>query len=456
MKTYSLIFLFFLSFTNLLAQTDSSFTLQQCIDYALKNEVNIKNAEIDQQISESQVKETRAIGYPKVTGSLSLVDNPALQRMFFSTSNPFLAGGGGSFPGAKKSGDVIVAPNLFQLRSAGDANAQLSQLIFDGSYIVGLQAATTFKDLSNKNLTHTKIQTVENVTKDYYGILIAEESVKMFDINLKRLDSSLYQLRATYENGLAEDIDVKRLEVQYNNLLTDKQNSENLLALGHLKLKMDMGMPLDQPIKLADSISSLERTYTAIPEQQLEVTKRIEYSTLQTQEKLAMLDLKRYKFSRLPTLAAFAKGGAIRQDIKFLNLFQNQWYGYGMLGLSLNVPIVDFTKHAKIQQAKYTTQKVHNSLGLLENGLKIEATSARLNYNNSIQAMQNQKRNMELAQEVVRVSKIKFQEGIGSNLEVVNAEADLQTAQINYYRALFDGMIAKINYEKATGSLYNE
>jgi outer membrane protein TolC len=301
-----------------------------------------------------------------------------------------------------------------------------------------------------------KIQTVENVTKDYYLILISEESKKMFDINLKRIDSSLYQLRALYKNGFAEDIDVKRLEVQYNNLLTDKQNTENLLELGKLKLKFDMGMSLEQPIHLADSISSLEKNYTSIANEQFDATKRIEYSTLQTQERLTLLDLKRHKFSRLPTVAAFAKGGAIRQDIKFTNLFTNQWFGYGMLGLSVNVPILDFTRHSQIQQAKYTSQKVHNSLGLMENGFKMEAANARLTYNNSIQSMQNQKRNMELAQEVARVSKIKYQEGVGANLEVVNAEADLQTAQINYYRALYDAMIAKINYEKATGNLYNE
>lgn len=459
MKTNTLFFLFFLTFSNLSAQTDSSFTLQQCIDYAMKNDINIKNAEIDQQISESQIRETRAIGYPKIDGSLSLVDNPALQKMFFSKTNPFFAGGGGGpapFPGLKESGDVMVMPNLFQLRSAGDANAQLTQLLFDGSYIVGLQAASSYRDLSNKSLKQLKIQTVENVTKDYYLILISEESTKMFDINLKRLDSSLFQLGELYKNGFVEDIDVKRLEVQYNNLLTDKQNTENLLELGKLKLKFDMGMPLDQPIHLSDSVSSLERDYTSIANAQFDVTKRIEYSTLLTQEKLSLLDLKRHKFSRLPTVAAFAKGGAIRQDIKFMNLFTNQWFGYGMLGLSVNVPILDFTRHSQIQRAKYTSQKVHNSLGLMENGFKMEAANARLNYNNSIQAMQNQKRNMELAQEVARVSKIKYQEGVGANLEVVNAEADLQTSQINYYRALYDAMIAKINYEKATGNLYNE
>lgn len=439
------------------AQTDGSYTLQECIDYALQNESNLKNAQIDTEISQAKIREIRALGYPQIEGNISMVDNPALQKMFFSPTNPFVAGSGGSPPsGAKKSGEIIVLDNFFQLRSAGDANAQLSQLIFDGSYVVGLQAASAYGDMSQKALARTKIETVEHVTKAYYAALIAEESSKMYNINLMRLDSSLYELKAYYNNGLVEDIDVKRLEVQYNNLKTDKENAENLLQLSTLSLKLSMGMPLEIPISLQDSLNSIEINAQALGDESYDVTQRIEFSLLETQEKLAYLDLKRYKYSRLPSLAAFAKGGMVRQDVKFTNLVRNEWFGYGMFGISMKVPIMDFTRHYKIQQARYATEQLKNSKFALENGLKMETQTSKLNFNNSLKRMETQKRNLELAQEVVKVTKIKYKEGVGSNIEVVNAEADLQEAQINYYRALYDAMVAKINHQKATGKLYNE
>jgi len=194
----------------------------------------------------------------------------------------------------------------------------------------------------------------------------------------------------------------------------------------------------------------------ALGEENLDITQRIEFSLLETQEKLAYLDLKRYKYSRLPSLAAFAKGGMIRQDVKFTNLVKNEWFGYAMLGISMKVPILDFTRHYKIQQARYATEQIKNGKFALENGLKMEAQTSKLNFNNSLKKMETQKRNLELAEEVVKVSKIKYKEGVGSNIEVVNAEADLQEAQINYYGALYDAMVAKINHQKATGKLYNE
>src|SRR5690606_7338620 len=136
--------------------------------------------------------------------------------------------------------------------------------------------------------------------KAYYGVLILQESVKAFDVNLARLDSSIRQLRISFQTGLVEDIEVKRLEVQYNNLLTDQQNAMNMLELGKLQLKLSMGMNLDLPVSLSDSLEGMEIKAQPIPMEQFDPAKRIDYSILQTQERLALLDLKRHKFSRLP------------------------------------------------------------------------------------------------------------------------------------------------------------
>jgi outer membrane protein len=453
-KNIICIFLLFLIFGKLHAQTDSSFTLQECIDYALKNQVNVVNSELDEAIAKGRVNEIKAIGLPQINGAISLIDNPQLSKMFFSTSNPFAAGGG--FPGAKRSGDVIVSPNIFQLRSSGDANITASQLIFDGSYFVGLQAASTYRELAKKTTTQTKITTVENVTKAYYMVLINQERTSIFDINLKRLDSLLKDISILYQNGFVEKIDVSRIEVQRNNLLTDKQNFDNLLQLSQLLLKFQMGMPLDQTVTLIEKIESIQLDPNAANTEGFDYTKRIEYSMLKTGEKLQMLDLKNIKYSRLPRLSAFATGGLNRQDIRFWNLFGNEWFTYTRVGLSLSVPILGLQSQYQAQQSRYNLNKVQNNLKSMESSLGFQAKSAEISYKNSLQSMESQKRNMELAKEVARVTKIKYTEGVGSNLEVTNAESDLKQAQINFYNALYDAVVSKIDFQKANGTLYNE
>lgn len=431
------------------AQTaDSLYNLQKCIDYALKNNKELLNADIDTKISEQKVNETRAIGYPKIMASGSAVNNPQLPRMFLPNNpGPFYN------PAA---GKLSVLENFFQVKNSGDLNAQLTQLIFDGSYVVGLQAASTYTELSRQSLTQAKIKTVEEVSKAYFAILISIESDKVFEANLKRLDSTLNELKISAKTGLIEEIDVQRVEVQYNNLLTDRQNSKNRTQLAKLILKLNMGMNVDDPIHLTDSISAYNITPEPLVAEQFNPTQRIEYSLIQTQERLTLLDLKRLKYSRLPTLAAFGKYGFVRGNLKFHELFQYQWYSYSMVGLNLSFPILDFTRHYQIKQASYTSQKVKNSKENLENAFKVEASSSRLIFNNSIKTMENQKRNMEMAKEVVRVTKIKYKEGVGSNLDLTNAEADLQNSQTNYYSALYDAMVAKIAYEKSIGKLYTE
>jgi outer membrane protein TolC len=295
---------------------------------------------------------------------------------------------------------------------------------------------------------------MESVTKAYYQVVINKERANLFTVNLQRLDSVINQTKALNKSGFSENIDVTRLEVQYNNLLTDQQNFENMNELSKVLLKFQMGMPLEQPLSVSDNISSIQLDSSSATGQ-FDYTQRIEYSLLKTQESLMMLDLKRIRYSRLPNLAAFGKYGLNRQDVSFGNLFTNAWFSYSMVGLSLNVPILDLRSQYQAQQSKLNLKKTQNSITNLKNAIGADVQSQRLTYLNKLKAMQNQKRNMELAQEVARVTKIKYQEGVGSNLEVVNAESDLKQAQINYYQALYDALVSKIDYQKATGTLYN-
>jgi outer membrane protein len=216
------------------AQTENaaSFTLDDCIKYALENTVESKNARIDEQIAKARVRETVGIGLPQVSASVGLQHNQKLPR-FFSQYNPESPGGFidlSGLPGIQ-SGDVVALQNFFQLRSSGNAGLTVNQILFNGSYLVGLKAADTYKELSTKNSELTKIQVVENVTKAYYGVLVNHERIGLFDSNIARVDSLLRTTRALNQNGFAEGIDVDRIQVSLNNLKSERLKFINLQNL---------------------------------------------------------------------------------------------------------------------------------------------------------------------------------------------------------------------------------
>ncbi|MFN3404967.1 MAG: TolC family protein [Cytophagaceae bacterium] len=438
-------------------QDVGSFTLEQCIQYALENQVNYKNAQLDVIAAKARVGEVRSSLLPHINASAGLRENTQLQRMFMDPNNPFAQGASGPPAGAEMSGGIIVMPNLFQLRSAGDASATVSQVIFDGTYILGLRASKNYKELIGKNLVRTKIQTVEGVMKAYYLVLINQERINQLKSSLARLDSSLRQTRAMYEAGFVEKIDVDRLSVAYNNLMTDEVKFLKGVELSKLILKFQMGMPVDQEINLTTSITQMKEDTTVLAVATTDYNSRIEYSILQSEKEMRELQVQGVRAGYFPTLSAFATGGFIRMDKQFSNLFTNKWYSYSLMGINLSVPVFDgFNKKYRSQQAKIEANKTENNITMLKNAIDLEVRQASVQLSNAKKDLEIQGRNVELAKEVVRVVKIKYREGVGSNLEVTNAEDELRTAQTNYYNALYDFIIAKIDYDKALGVLVKQ
>ncbi len=432
------------------AQTDSSYTLQQCIDYALKNSSNIQNADLDIIIAKARVGEYRSLGLPQVNGQLQIVDNPMLQRMFLRNggfyTNP-------TFP----IGQTIAVPNLFQQRTSGDANATATQLIFSGSYFVGLQAAKALVDLSNKSSNLSRTQVVENVNKAFYMVVINRERIAILDANITRLDSLVKQTKAMQQQGFVENIDVNRLEVSYNNLLTEREKFQNIIDLSTLLLKFQMGYEVNKDINLNGSIDDLRKAENATTGATVNYDNRIEYGLLMTQKKLELYNLRNFRVGYLPTVSAFGTLGTIRMDKNISEVFKNTWYQYNRWGVTVSVPIFDsFGKHYKSQQSKIAIKKLDNSISNFEEIADMQVKQSEIAMKNALKSLDIQKKNVELATEVSRVSKIKYQGGVGSNIEVVNAESAYKEAQTNYYNALYDMMIAHIDYQKALGILYNQ
>jgi outer membrane protein TolC len=425
------------------------FSLNEAVDFALKNNVNVKNAQLDATSANARVGEIRAIGLPQISAQAQIIHNIEIQKVILENgAGPF---GSPDLP----VGAVLAFP--FQLKNLGGVTLNANQLIFDGSYFLGLKAAKTYKELSSKSITASRIDVTEAVTKAYYSVLVNSDRLELLDINLGRLDTVLRETRVMYENGFVEKIDLDRLEVQLNNLSTEKQKVERLAELGNYLLKFQMGLPMSERLVLTDSISrNALDNFQAPVVSDFNYDQRIEYSLLQTQKQLAALDVRNTRTGYMPQLAAFGTFGYNPAATQFSKLFdfKERWFQYSLVGLQLNVPIFDgLQKYYKTQQSKITLQKTEHSQELLKNSIDLQIRQSVTNLTNALETLKTQQRNMELAREVERVTRIKYQQGVGSNLEVVTAVSEYRVAENNYYTALYDALIARIDYQKATGTL---
>jgi outer membrane protein TolC len=447
---------------------NGSMTLDQCIEYALRNSVNAQNAILDQDIAKARVKETTGMGLPQIVVASGLTYNQKLPR-FFQRYTPPSEGSISFFPEIPglAAGSVVAANNFFQLQASGDANVTVNQLIFNGSYFVGLQAASAYKELAYKNTAATQQTIIQNVTKAYYGVLINNERSQLFEVNIARVDSLLRNTKALYANGFAESIDVDRIQVTYNNLISERDKFLNLKELSLALLKFQMNFPMNDELSVAGNIQEMKVEVN--PEAgEWDYKVRPDYQVLEANRKLQALNLKNQYAGALPTISAFGKTGYQTQSPNIGGLFKTEtnlgfesdqigpdkWYNYTMFGLNLNWNLfTGLQRNYKIQQEKMNLQKIENSFRSLKAGIDLEVKQSSITFENALKTLTSQKQNMELAGNVARVTRIKFEQGVGSNLEVVTAESSLKEAQNNYYNALYDAMVAKVDLDKAYGRL---
>jgi outer membrane protein TolC len=437
-----------ISFIPLYAQNEG-FSLKEAVNYAIKHNLNVKNAQLDAVSAEARIGEIRAAGLPQVNANFSYTDNLIIQRFFLPAN----------FADPNAPADAPPVALKFGVKYQGSASATLNQLIFNGSYFIGLKAAATYRELAQKGITQSKVSVAEAVTKAYYSAQVAEERAKLLDLNIARVDSLMRETKIMNAGGFVELLDVNRLEVQINNLHTERQKVQNLIELSYALLKFQMGMKPADAIQLTDDINTvnIDSLRAMSAEFQPSYESRIEFSLLNTQEKLAGLDLRNVRSGYLPSLNASVGYGHNNGRDKFNDLFGSKWFNNSVLTLTLNVPIFDgFSKKYQIEQKKIAIDKVKNNQELLKQSIDLETNQAGINIKNAFATLETQKRNLTLAEEIVRVSKIKYKEGVGSNIEVINAESSLKEAQTNYFTALYDLMIAKVDLSKAKGELYAE
>ena len=421
----------------------NSFSLQQALEYAYAHNANQLNAELDAQSQKYFRRQVTGAGLPQINGSLDFKDYVELPTSLI----PAAAFGG-------PAGTFL--PVKFGLQYNAMATLTVSQLIFSSDFMIALMASKEAIKLSEKNIQRTKSETAQNVSKAYYSVLVNRERIKLLDANIERLKKIFDDTKAMNVAGFVEKIDADRLEVTYNNLVAEKEKVMRLVGLSEVLLKFQMGYKIAEPITLTDSLSSADQSALTIAEnQKANYSLRPEYALLESQQKLNQLTLKRYKFTALPSLVGYANLAeqAQRTEFDFFNT-NKKWYGIGIVGATLNVPVFGgFQNSNRIKQANITIQKTKNTIVNLEQVIELEVQSAGISYKNAQTSLESQRKNMQLANSVLDVANKKYAQGVGSNLEIINAQTSLKEAETNYFNALYDMLVAKVDYLKATGQL---
>jgi outer membrane protein len=423
-----------------------SFSLQQAIDYAYQHQKDAVNADLDQQIADAKVKETRGIGLPQINSSLDL-KNYFVENFLFPAD--FFPGGTSQYEPGEWIGVALKTPQY-----AATAGISASQILFDGTFFTALKASKTYRELSQKNLTRTRIETVVSVSKAYYNQLVNIERFDLLLANMNRLKKLKDDTQAMYDNGFVEKVDLDRVSLTYNNMNVEKENSERMLLIGEFYLKFQMGMDINSKLQLTDSLNAELVKNITLPAS-TDVTNRIELSLLNTQQRLLELDLQRYHSQYLPSLVLYGNLYTVAQRARFdMADTEKKWYPTGFVGASLSLPIFSgLQKHYRVEQAELSIRKMKSEIENTTNGLNLEANTSKVALENAIASFKTQEENLGLANEVVRVTKLKYDQGVGSNLEVVTAETSLREAQSNYYRSLYSALVAKVDLDKSLGNI---
>jgi len=417
--------------------------LQQCIDYAMQNSSSVQNSILDQQIAHRKVQEYLGSGLPQISGNGSVQD-------FIQIPTSLIPG---QFFG-DPSGTYI--PLQFGTRYTATGTIQGSQLIADGSFFVGISAVKTFEELSEKNTESTKIDLVEKVSKAYYTTLVAIENIKVVNANLIQLKKLYDDTKAMYDQGFVEKVDEDRANVSYTNVLSEKEKAQNSIQLAFYLLKYQIGMDVNAYLKLTDSLANLQVEEQLPVADSVDYNNLITYQLLQTEKSLNLVKLKEERVTGWPTLYLNAEYSQNAQRPTF-NFFETgqPWFPTSFIGVSLKVPIFSGLSHERrIQEDKLQIQQNDNSLTDLRNAIKLQLRSAKATLANNYTTMDEQKKNTDLAESVYKTTKAKYDQGVGSNLEVTEAQTALEEAQTNYLNAVYNSLLAKIDLEKAMGTLY--
>lgn len=416
-------------------------SLEQAITYALRHNAAIKNARIDVALQKQKNREITGIALPQINGREEFQHYPNQIQSFVPAQ--FIGG---------PAGDFIAVP--FTPKYGNTASLAGSQILFDGTILVALQARNTIIALTELGVKASEQDVRYNVTRAYYGLVVARRQFKTLQESLVTFRDVLRDLAILRQQGFVEKIEVDRTQVQVNNLATDSLRTANLIILSEQLLKYNMTLPVDAEIELTDaSVTDVLATSAGMLDGVTDYNNRVDYRLTQTQLRLNEFDAKRYRYKALPTLAAFGSTAYTFSSNSFQEIATpHNYIFYSLIGVRLDVPIFNgFTRKAQLEQAYLNVEKTRNNLQQLRLTIDLQSESARTTLRNSLLALQSNERNIELANTVLDLARKKYKAGVGSNLEVTQAQTELLQSQNRLFAAQLDVINATTDLQRAQG-----
>lgn len=410
-----------------------SFSLKQAIEHAVQNNYSAINADRDIEAAKQKKWETTTIGLPQINGSVGYQNNFKLQ------TNIIDFGG-------------VPTALTFGTKHNMNSSLTLSQLIFDGSYIVGLQSAKTYLKISENAKIKTNQEIKEIVVNSYGNVLLAEESILILQKNKAILEKTFSDTKEIFKNGLIEEENVEQLQITLASIKSALENVKRQKTIANDMLKLVLGIALENNLNLTDKLDVLTQNNVdlVLLKEDFNVNNNIDFQIGQNMLTSKELLLKLEKSKALPTLAAAVNFGYNSFGDTFTFFNQNQkWYNYSNLGVNLNIPIFSsFGRSSRTQQAKIALEQSKTELTQTEQKLKLQFEKAKSEYEFSLEQLTSSKSNLTLAERIESKNQIKFTEGLASSFELTKAQEQLYSAQQNYLQAMLDVINKRATLEK--------
>lgn len=431
---FSLILFSTLSFS----QEQKSFTLEEAVEFALDSNYTSINARREIAKAIKQKWETTAQGLPQIDGSIGYNNN--LKQPVTLIPGEFAGGEPGSY-----------MPLTFGTKQNANAVATLNQLIFDGSYLVGLKAAKTFLEYSENTNEKTRLEVRKGVINAYGSVLLAQELVDIFEKNKTNLEKNLNEARKIFENGMEEEESVEQLEITLLDIENQLNNSKRSLAIAKQMFNLALGLAVESPTILTDDLNTLaeENIDLSILDASLNLDQNVDFKIADNLIQQRTFEMQLEQTKALPRLSAFINYGtsANSQDFTFFNGDQ-KWYQSSVLGINLSIPIFSSgLRSASTQRARIALEQAKTDYEQTEQQIKLDLTTARSNYQFAIDNYENSKRNLELAERIESKNQTKFTEGISSSFDLRQAQTQLYTAQQQYFQSMLNVINEKANLE---------
>lgn len=413
------------------------FSLEEAVGYAMSNSNTIRNAQVDILDAEQVVKESLSTGLPQINGSLDF--------------NHFLKVPVLPLPEAFAMGDPDAPTSIaFQLKNSLTAGISARSMLFDGSFFVGLRAARASGDYYNLQLENTQRTVRSQVTRAYFPVLLLKTNVVVLDRNISNLEKLLNETSAQYETGFVEQLDVDRLVLSLNNLRSQRDQVSSQAENALRALKFTLNYPIDEPLRVEDDLDKLETEIeVAALTSDIPYLQRPEIRLLDKTIELQGMNEQLLRAAYLPTVYASVSGQYQFQGNSFSDGF---WAPTIVLGLNASIPIYDFGgRKARVERAELATQKVVNQRNDAQRSIQLEVLNARATFTANNDRLAVTKGNLELAQRIYDVTQVKYREGVGSSIEIVQAEQALYESQANFLNALYETLVAKEDLFLALG-----